>query len=306
MKNRRDFLRHASYASAGMALASLGARPARAALSGTWGVQLYTVRDLLATKAAETLKAIAALGYREVEMLRPALDLMPLVKEAGLSAPASHIEDPLVTGEWAAWKPMAGAMRLPTESYTLDSAIAEAKGHGIRFLTVSYLMPEERTTLDFYRRFTDAMNKAGEKCTAAGLTLSYHHHSFEFAPLEGQMPFDLLVERFDPKLVGFELDVFWLSIAGQDPVKVIQKLGPRVRLLHLKDKAKGTANEHQERNVKHEAFVEVGSGVVDFAGVLAAGKVAGVAHAFVEHDYTPADPIESLKKSLGYLQTLKA
>ena len=86
---------------------------------------------------------------------------------------------------------------------------------------------------------------------------------------------DILVERFDKKLVGFELDVFWLSMAGQDPVKTIQKLGPRARLLHLKDKAKGTANEFQERNVKPEAFAEVGSGVVDFPGILAAAKTAG-------------------------------
>ena len=175
----------------------------------------------------------------------------------------------------------------------------------MRFLTVSYLMPAERTTLDFYRRFTDAMNKAGEKCAAAGIALSYHHHSFEFAALEGQVPMDILVERFDKKLVGFELDVFWLSMAGQDPAKTIRKLGPRARLLHLKDKAKGTANEFQERNVKPEAFAEVGSGVVDFPGLLAAAKTAGVAHAFVEQDQTPGDPLQSLKKSFGYLQTLK-
>jgi sugar phosphate isomerase/epimerase len=176
----------------------------------------------------------------------------------------------------------------------------------MQYLTVAYLMPAERGTLDFYRRFTDAMNRAGEKCTAAGLVLSYHHHAFEFEPLQGQRPFDLLVERFDPKHVGFEIDVFWVSIAGQDPVKTIQKLGPRVRLLHLKDKAKGTPNEFQESNVKPGAFVEVGSGVVDFPGVLAAGKAAGVTHAFVEQDHTPADPLASLKKSFNYLKTLGA
>jgi sugar phosphate isomerase/epimerase len=305
MKTRRDFLRRTSYASAGMALASFGARKAEAALSGSWGVQTYTVRELLPKKPAETFKAIAALGYREVEMLRPNLDLMPMVKEAGLLAPASHIEAPIVTGDWTAWKPVADALPVPAAGYGIDAVIAEAKKHGLRFLTVSYLMQAERTTLDFYRRFTDAMNKAGEKCSAAGLTLSYHHHAFEFEPLEGTLPMDLLLERFDKKHVGFELDVFWLSMAGQDPVKMIQKLGPRVRLVHLKDKAKGTANEFQERNVKPEAFTELGAGVVDFPAILAAAKTAGVAHAFVEQDHTPGDPLDSLKKSIGYLKTLK-
>lgn len=305
MQSRRDFLRHTSYASAGMALASLGARSAQAALSGAWGVQLYTVRDVLPKKPAETLKAIAALGYREVEMLRPMLEFMPQVREAGLSAPACHIEAPLVTGDWTAWKPMAEMTKLPGEGQGLDGAIAEAKKHDIRYLTVSYLMPGERTTLDFFRRFADSMNKAAEKCAASGVTLSYHHHSFEFAALEGQVPMDILLERFDKKLVGFELDVFWLSMAGQDPVRMIRKLGPRARLLHLKDKAKGTANEFQERDVKPAAFAEVGSGVVDFPGVLAAARTAGVAHAFVEQDQTPGDPLLSLKKSFDYLQTLK-
>ena len=306
MTNRRDFLRHTSYASAGMALASFGVRPAQAALSGTWGVQLYTLRNVLPTKPAESLKALSAMGYREVEMLRAGLELMPLAKEAGLTAPSMHIEAPIVTGDWTAWRARPDAEKfLPPTTYGIDAAIADAKKHGIHFLTVAYLMPQERTTLDFFRRFVTSMNQAGEKCRAAGLELCYHHHAFEFEPLEGKKPMDLLVEGFDPKKVGFEIDVFWLSIAGQDPVKTIQKLGPRVRLLHLKDKAKGTANEFQESKVKPEAFTEVGFGVVDFPGVLAAGKAAGVAHAFVEQDQTPGDPFDSLKKSYGYLKTLK-
>jgi len=307
MQSRRDFLRHASHLSAGLAVAGLVPRRADAELSGAWGVQLYTLRKLLPTKPAETLMAVAALGYREVEMLRPGLEtLTPMAKDAGLAVPAMHIEAPIVTGEWAAWKSMPGASTsLPAESYGIDGAIADAKKHGMRFLTVAYLMAQERTTLDFYRRFADSMNRAGEKCAAAGLQLCYHHHSFEFEPLEGKVPMDVLLERFDKKMVGFEIDVFWLSIAGRDPVKTIRDLGPRVRLLHLKDKAKGTPDEFQERNVMPGAFTEVGSGVVDFPGVLTAGKAAGVAHGFVEQDQTPGDPLESLKKSHGYLKTLK-
>jgi sugar phosphate isomerase/epimerase len=91
-----------------------------------------------------------------------------------------------------------------------------------------------------------------------------------------------------------------------DPAKTIRDLGPRVRLVHLKDKAKGTANLFQESQVKPEAFTEVGSGVLDFPGVLAAAKAAGVAHAFVEQDQTAGDPVDSLKKSYGYLAGLKA
>jgi len=303
MTPRRDFLRRAAAAAAGTTLASLAARSARAALSGgTYGVQLYTLRNVLPTKPAETMKALHAIGYREVEMLRAGLGSWgPAARDAGLAIPGMHIEAPVVTGAWAAWT----APGSTPPAYTIDDAIADAKKNDIRFLTVAYLMAAERTSLDFYRRFADSMNKAGEKCRAAGIELCYHHHSFEYEALEGQTPMSLLVDRFDRKNVGFEIDVFWVSIAGADPVKTIRDLGPRVRLVHLKDKTKGTPNELQERNVKPGAFAEVGSGAVDIPGVLAASKAAGVAHGFVEQDQTPGDPLDSLKKSYTYLAGLK-
>jgi sugar phosphate isomerase/epimerase len=306
MTKRRDFLRHAATAAVGTAFAGVASRRAHAALPGSYGVQLYTLRNVLPTKPAETMSALHAIGYREVEMLRAGLASWgPAAKDAGLAVPAMHIEAPIVTGDWTAWRTPGAEQFLPPSTYGIDAAIADAKKHDIRFLTVAYLMQAERTSLDFYRRFADAMTRAGEKCAAAGITLCYHHHSFEYEPLEGKLPMDLLVERFDRKKVGFEIDVFWVSIAGADPVKTIRDLGSRVRLLHLKDKTKGTANEFQERNVKAEAFAEVGSGVVDFAGVLAAGRAVGVAHAFVEQDQTPGDPVESLRKSYGFLAGLK-
>jgi sugar phosphate isomerase/epimerase len=90
-----------------------------------------------------------------------------------------------------------------------------------------------------------------------------------------------------------------------DPAKTIRDLGARVRLLHLKDKAKGTPNSFQEGKVKPEAFTEVGSGALDIPAVLAAGRAAGVAHAFVEQDQTPGDPLDSLRKSYDYLAAQK-
>ena len=168
-----------------------GSGPAHpeAALAGDWGVQLYTLRNVLPAKPAETLNALAAMGYKEVEMLRAGLDLMPLVKEAGLNAPSMHIEAPTVTGDWTAWKAMPGAEKfLPPATYGIDAAIADAKKHGVRFLVVAYLMAQERTSLDFYRRFVASMNQAGEKCRAAGMELCYHHHSFEFDPLKARFP----------------------------------------------------------------------------------------------------------------------
>jgi sugar phosphate isomerase/epimerase len=302
MTTRRAFLRHATSAAAGAAAFGSFARPARADFPGAYGVQLYTLRNVLPTKPAETMQALHAIGYREVEMLRAGLASWgPAAKAAGLAIPGMHIEAPVVTGDWTAWQ----APGTEKPRYDIDSAIADAKAHGIRFLTVAYLMASERGTLDFYRRFAEAMNRAGEKCNAAGISLCYHHHAFEYEPIEGQAPWDLLLERFDPKKVAFEIDVFWLSLAGLDPAKTIRELGSRVRLLHLKDKMAGAPRIYQEREAKPEHFKEVGAGTLDFPGILAAGRAAGVAHAFVEQDHTPGDPLESLKKSFAYLAAQK-
>src|SRR5262249_12085660 len=107
----------------------------------------------------------------------------------------------------------------------------------------------------------------------------------------------------DPKLLGIEMDVFWVSVAGHDPVELLRKLSGRVPLLHVKDKAAGTPDRFNE-GVLRTAFKEAGQGVVDWPRVLAAAKSAGVRHYFVEQDQTPGDPVESLRQSYHYLSNL--
>ena len=122
--------------------------------------------------------------------------------------------------------------------------------------------------------------------------------------MEGTTGFQVLVDNTDKKLVGLELDVFWVSVAGHDPVEILQKLTGRVPLVHLKDKASGTAVMYKE-SVPRTAFQEVGHGVLDWPKVLRAAEAAEVEHYFVEQDQTPGDPLESLRQSFGYLSKLQ-
>jgi len=138
----------------------------------------------------------------------------------------------------------------------------------------------------------------------AGLTFGYHNHAFEFGKLpDGTRPIDVMIESIDPALVRFEIDVFWVSVSGNDPVELLRKFGKRVALVHLKDKAKTTPVQTDE-NVPKDSFAEVGSGSLDFPAILKAAQAAGVQHYFVEQDQTPGDPIASLKKSYEYLSHL--
>jgi len=253
------------------------------------GVQLYTVRTVLPQKPAETLHAIEDIGYQEIEATYGGLDkLWPVIQGTGLKAVSVHLDNTLMN---------AG------KEDDLARAIEHVKQWGFAYAVFPYLPPAERGGLDKIRALTDKLNRAGEKCRAAGITFCYHNHAFEFEPMEGTTGFEVMMNRLDKNLCGFELDCFWVSVAGHNPAELLQELSGRVPLVHLKDKASGTPVLFQE-SVQRTAFQEVGNGVMDWPAILRAAASAGVQHYFVEQDQTPGDPVDSLRRSFGYLSKL--
>jgi sugar phosphate isomerase/epimerase len=272
------------------------------------GVQLYTVREQITKDPEATLKAIADIGYKEVEVLRATLSkVAPLAKQHGLAPVSVHVDMPLITGNWAAHRELVKAnpaAALP-EGYDLAACIGDAHAAGAKYLVMPYLMPDERPKdAAGFTAFGQTLQKAGEQITKAGLEFCYHNHAFEFAPLpDRRRPLDVMLAAADPAIVKLELDVFWVSIAGADPVALIKQYSGRIPLMHLKDKAKGAPTAFDEK-VPPTTFVEVGSGALDFPAVLSAAESAKVQHYFVEQDQSPGDPIESLAKSYKYLRSL--
>jgi sugar phosphate isomerase/epimerase len=261
------------------------------------GVQLYTVRGQLGPKAEATLKTIAEIGYKEVETTADALSTVtPLLKTLGLTAPSGHFD----------YNAIAGAT--PTDNFT--KSVSQAAELGMKYYVIAYLFPNQRKTLDDYKQIADRMNEAARRVSAAGLQFCYHHHSFEFAPHQGEggrseTGWDVFMSRLDKTLVALEVDVFWLATAGLDPAKTIRDLGSRVKLLHLKDRAKDAPKTFNEGDVKPPSFKEAGSGTLDFAAILKAAREVNVDRFFVEQDETPGDPTASLRQSFQYLQTVR-
>jgi sugar phosphate isomerase/epimerase len=282
MTSRREFLQATSLA------AALGAS-GRAAKLETLGVQLYTVRSVLPKKPRETLDAIRAIGYQEVEATYGGLDaLWPVLQASGLKPVSIHLDSTSVT---------------KGDPDDLAPIFDKLKHLGFTYAVFPYLPPPERGGIDVIRAIAGKLNRAGEKCRAAGMTFCYHNHAFEFATEKDTTLFQVMLDHTDPKLVAFELDLFWVSVAGLDPAAMIEKLAGRVPLVHLKDKAEGTAVMYKEA-VPPAAFKEVGSGVMDWPKILRAAAAAKVEHYFVEQDQTPGDPVESLRKSYEYLSKL--
>jgi sugar phosphate isomerase/epimerase len=284
-------------------LAGSALRSSAAAASRVPGFQLYTVRKLMPDQARPTLQKLAEAGYREIESLRDLNSVvLPLCKEFGIHAVSAHQETPLVTGKFEPWK--GSFPKGAPAGLTWQKAVDDAAQARLKFMVIPYLMPAERGSLDQFRRYADQFNKAGEAVKKAGMQLCYHHHSFEFGPKEGSRPIDIFVERFDRNLVKFEMDVFWVSVAGEDPVALLRKWKGRVPLIHLKDKAPGL-KMHFAEGLSANAYREIGLGVLDFPKILAAARDAGVEHYFVEQDEVAEDPVESLRQSYRSLQTLK-
>lgn len=251
------------------------------------GVQLYTVRNTIGANPAGVLKAIQDIGYKEVEATYGNLNqIWSALKETQLKPVSIHLDTDLF---------FEGGAKL-------DAAIADVKEKGFQYIVLPYIPPAQRGGVETFKKLAETLNKSGEKAKAAGLTLCYHNHAFEFEPLQGTTGLDLLMKETHKGLVWLEMDVFWVSVAGHDPVALLKKYANRVALVHLKDKASGTAVQFNE-NVPKETFKEVGNGTLDFPAILEAAKKASVKNYFVEQDQTPGDPIESLRESYKYLSS---
>jgi sugar phosphate isomerase/epimerase len=242
------------------------------------GLQLYTVRDALARDFDGTLARIAAIGYRDVEFAgyagrRPEA-VSAALERHGLRAPAAHLPLEMLRGQWAA---------------TVDAA--HAIDHD--YIVVPWLDTRERRTIADYERLADEFNRLGRAARQADLRFAYHNHDFEFAPINGRIPYDVLLDRTDPDNVEFEMDLYWTTKAGHDPVAYFDRYPGRFPTVHVKDSAGAPTNR----------ITDVGSGTIDFKRIFARRKQAGIQHAFVEHDQ-PTDAFASIKTSYDYLARL--
>lgn len=246
------------------------------------GVQLYTVRKVIGKDPLATLQAIQAIGYTEVEATAGNLDqIWPALEKTQLKAVSIHLEQTEPGSE-------------------LDSALAAYKQKGFQYAVVPYLETTHGGA-EGVKKIAEMLNKVGESAKKNGLTLCYHNHAHDFTPMGESNPIDMIMRDTQPDLVQLELDIFWASVAGLNPVDVLKKYSGRVPLVHLKDKAKGVPVQYSER-VPPTAFKSVGSGSIDIPALLSAAAAAGVRNYFVEQDETPGDPVASLKKSYEYLQ----
>ncbi len=283
MTTRRDFLATLGAALGASSLAgcarTVQAASATRALDRV-GIQLYTLRSLLAKDFEGTMAKVAGIGYKEVEFAgyynKTPAQVRAVLAANQLTAPASHLGFPASDDAW---------------KRTVD----EAKEMGHEWAVIPWLDANMRKSGDDYLKVSDRLNRLGTIAHGNGLRFGYHNHDFELKPNgDAGRGLDIMLKNTDPGLVDFEMDIYWVVKGGGDPMDYITRYPGRFALMHVKD-----ATAAPERKM-----VDVGSGTIDFAAIFARRQTSGMRHAFVEHD-EPSDPLVSATNSYRHLAALK-
>ena len=279
--SRRNFLRQSTALALTLpflGVETVGAKPPKAV-----GLQLYTLRKEISKSPEEVLKQVAQIGYKEVETFgyasgkyfgKTPKELKDLLSGLGLTSPSGHYMPGNLRKDW-------------------DTIVGEAAELGQKYMACAYLFPNERKTIDDWKKIAEMFNKAGEETKKSGIQFAYHNHDFEFQPIDGQVPYDVLLKETDPELVKMELDLYWAYYAGKDPVEMFLNNPGRFPLMHFKDMAKTEKRE----------FAEVGTGSIDFQKILKNAKTAGLKHFYVEQDECKIAPMDAI--TISYRNVLK-
>ena len=289
MLTRRGFLGVLGGIAAGAALAGGDALAAEhPAWAGPIGLELYTVRDKFAKDPAGTLKEVAGIGYREVEIgpgTKPGT-LKEDLRATGLTAPSGYFEAPKTLEDW-------------------KKSVDQAHAYGLSYIVVG---DNPVLSADAWRRRAQFFNQCGEVAQQAGIQFCYHAHFHEFAKVDGTTGYDIMLKDCSPKLLKMEMDIFWATYAGVDPLHYFRLYPGRFPLLHIKDLRKGVKVSPQKfpKPGGPNPFAPVGQGRIDWRLIFAHVHEAGAKHIFVEQDEcAPLSEFQAIKISYEYLKNLR-
>lgn len=297
MQNRRSFLKLSAAGSLGMLLLNpVTGMPLVGDDRKKFGVglQLYSIRDAMAADVKGTLKKVSDMGYKNMELagysngkfygFSPA-EFKKIITDLGLVSLSSHAA-------------------VESKGITVESAKLMAEAHaalGVKYCIQPWVNDEDRT-IEKYKKMIGDWNKVGKIMKGVGIQFGYHNHNFEFTNVNGVVPYyDIFMPEMDKDLITMELDLFWATKAGQDPVAMFKKYPGRFQLLHFKDMHTKQAPFY---TVIKDDICSVGEGVIDFKRIWAAKEVAGAKYLFVEDDNQGnGKPFEGIETSIKNVTT---
>ncbi|QJW89555.1 sugar phosphate isomerase/epimerase [Spirosoma taeanense] len=285
---RRSFLKQSGMLAAGAFALSqpdlLAGAPTKTI--NPFGVQLYSVRDLLPKDPKGIMTQLAKMGYKQFESyggpqgflwgMQPK-EIKSFLNDLGVKMVSTHFD-------------FRGQTSKPDG---LKKSIEMAKGAGLTYLLCPYIGPQK--SFDDWKKIADQFNAAGEEARKAGLKFGYHNHDYSFKPLDGKLPQEYLLANTDPKNVMFELDLCWIDVAGVDTIDHLKKYGNRYELCHIKDYTKENGKPVQN---------DLGKGAVDFKKTLRAAMNSNIKYFLVEQEEYPQAVMTSMQNDAEYMKKL--
>jgi len=283
--NRRRFLNHTLMLGSGLLLSrtALGAIGSiYQGVARSYGIQLYSLRDILAKDPFGYIKKLQQAGYASIESYEGPMgvywgktpkEFAALLRDTGLTMPSIHCN--------------------VFDSF--DRKVAEAAEAGVKYVICPWIGPQK--SIEDFKKAAGQFNEMGAVCKKNGLRFAYHNHDYSFKSLDGKIPQAVLLEYTDPKQVDFELDIYWVVAAGSDPIEWFERYPKRFRLAHVKDRSKKPVADNGQNSVV------VGTGTIDFKSILRTGREKGLTELIVEQESNyGAGPLESAIASLNYLK----
>jgi len=248
-----------------------------------FGIQLWTVKKALGEDPKGVLKQLSADGYKLIESFQgnkgmfwgmSNTEFKKYMDELGMTIISSHC----TTGE------------------DFEKKANEAAAIGMKYL-LNPFVPVQKS-VDDYKKIAEQFNKNGEICKKAGIRFGYHNHNHDFKMIDNQVPMDIYLHNTDPALVDFEMDIYWVVTAKQDPEAWLKKYNNRFRLCHIKDRTKGATVD--------DASCILGRGSIDFPKILKTAKKHGMHYYIVEQErYDNTTEMDSAKADAEYLKKIK-
>ncbi len=291
---RRDFIKSAA---AGIAITAISGEllgcssSSKMGSTGSlreFGLQLYTLRDVMPKDPKGVLKQVAAMGYKQVESFEGAMGMFWGMKNTEFKKYMDDLGMQIISSHCDINK-------------DFDRKANEAAEIGMKYLIAPSLNDEAHMSKDEYKKAADVFNEKGQICKTKGLKFAFHNHDQAFTTREsGFVAEDVLMQNTDPSLVDFEMDIYWVVTAGADPIKWFSKYPNRFRLCHIKDRKKNVPLSN------HDASCVAGQGEIDFAKILKVGQKNGLQYYFVEQEhYDNMTSLEAAKGNADYLKKLK-
>lgn len=258
------------------------------------GIQLYTIRDAMAADLLGSLQKVSDLGYKNLELADYAnnkfygyapKEFKKIVNDMGMDIISSHTA-------------------VESKGIKQDNAKRMADDHaevGVKYCVQPWVNDEDRT-IETYKRMIGDWNEVGRIMKNVGIQFGYHNHNFEFKNIDGIVPyFDIFMPEMDADFITMELDLYWATKAGQDPVEMFKKYPGRFQLLHFKDMSEKMAPFY---DVVKDDITSVGDGLIDFKRIYAARETAGMKYLFVEDDNQGnGKPFEGIGASIKNITT---